>query len=117
MPDKDFGPNPLNDAHEEIGRLRELVRKANEDTARLRRTIHGDEEEGTPGLRGTFQSFKEDMEIRLTSLSGRLDQAQLERDRLNWRLSMVSGTLKWLGPSGVMILIGFIVYIVRQGGV
>jgi hypothetical protein len=106
--------DPLVEAHKEIERLREKVREAYDEIRRLRIAIHGDPDEGIPGLRGRLSDIERDVDDRISNISRRLDEAQVESDRLRWRLSMVSGTLKWLGPSGVMLIIGFLVYVFQS---
>lgn len=76
---------------------------AQKEIESLQRVIHGMPQEGVIGLRE-----------RVEALEGAIKVASEERRELNAKLALASTALRWLGPGGVMIIIGFLAYIARS---
>lgn len=119
--DRPYKPDPLFEAREEIARLRTALYEAKEEIRRLRAAVHGDPQEGFPGVRGRVEKLEQDIrdledeiELRLNKITDRLDEAERQRSIMSSRLALASGVLKWLGPTGVVLIAGFILYVIRN---
>ena len=80
--------------------------KIQAEISSLRRAMEGDDREGWSGLQGRVKKLEQDAEV-----------LSKELERMTWRYNALATTFKWLGPSGVMLIVAFIGYIWQQGGI